>query len=147
MKDTKVEFILFLDPTSRRFYSYCPSRGLIVEEENVPNRIMKEAEKQIDELHICMEDIENKELTSFQKRPIPLNLLTERTCTLTQANSNILCTSQNSICLLQHWRAIRYRRLDSCRVILFMTTSRRRSTWVNSSSSWNDPKRAFRQIS
>jgi hypothetical protein len=39
MKDTKVEFILFLDPSDGEFYSYCPSKGLIAREETVPARI------------------------------------------------------------------------------------------------------------
>lgn len=47
--------MLFLDPSDGKFYSYCASRGLLVLEENVPNKIAEEAENQIEDLKACLE--------------------------------------------------------------------------------------------
>jgi hypothetical protein len=78
MKD-KVEFVLFLDPSDARFYSFSPSRGLLAREENVPKRALAAAAEQLGELRLCMDGHEFHSLSSFQRRPIPLNLLIERT--------------------------------------------------------------------
>jgi hypothetical protein len=47
-KEQKVEFILFLDPTDGLFYSHCPSKGVLVEEQDVPHKIKLLAEHQIE---------------------------------------------------------------------------------------------------
>ena len=51
-----LEFILFLDPSDGNFYSYCPAKGLIAQEEDVPHKIKHKADEQIQELKICLEN-------------------------------------------------------------------------------------------
>ena len=46
-KEEKLEFVLFLDPHDCLFYSYCPAKGLIAQEEDVPHKIKLIAEEQI----------------------------------------------------------------------------------------------------
>lgn len=69
-----------MDPLEGKFYSFCAAKGLIAKEEKVPHTIMEKAKRQIQELKICLEfDTDEGEqpekLTSFQRRPIPLSLL------------------------------------------------------------------------
>ena len=46
--DKDLEFFLFLNPRDCQFYSYCPAKGLLAQEEDVPHKIKMKAEEQIE---------------------------------------------------------------------------------------------------
>lgn len=100
MKD-KVEFVLFVNPANGEFYSFSPSRGLLAKEENVPRKMLMAAQWQLEELRLCMDLDEPTTLTTFQRRPIPLNLLIESSHGLRQGSSSTPCTTPRSTCLLR----------------------------------------------
>jgi len=44
---SSLEFILFLNPEDRSFYSYCALKGILVKETNIPHLIINQAYKQL----------------------------------------------------------------------------------------------------
>jgi hypothetical protein len=98
MKEQSAEFILFLNPEDKSFYSYCPAKGILIKENNVPHAVAAQAQQQIEELAICLEHIRHQSLSSFQRRSIPLNLLTESKGHNIQENLNTQYITPNNIC-------------------------------------------------
>lgn len=63
----------------------------------MPKKILVAAHWQVEQLKVCMDEYEFQELTSFQRRPIPLNLIIESNKSISQESSNIPFTTRRSI--------------------------------------------------